>query len=118
MQTRRDFLVLAGAAAAAAVVLPLAGLGRRLAGTASAAPGERVLDRFRYRGRAIEIRERAGAGILALDGREMPEHVFTRLPRRDGDVFASHLLPFTEERDPRRLARELVDGDALELFVL
>ncbi|HWH15886.1 MAG TPA: hypothetical protein VNT51_14185 [Miltoncostaeaceae bacterium] len=116
-RTRRQFLAagLAGAGAAAAAALPVAGA--RSGGSASAAPPPAV-DRFVHRGRQIALSHMGDTPLLQVDGRTMPPHVLSSI-RVGGQLrYTSHLLPFRDEPDARRLVRELIDGEELDLFRL
>ena len=117
--TRKQVLAagLTGAAAVAAAAVPLAGVAGR-GGSAAAAPGGAAVDRFTYRGRALAIHLLGDAPVLEVDGRLQPPHVFTAIRVGGRRLYASHLLPFRDEADPRTLARALVDGADLDLFRL
>jgi hypothetical protein len=113
--TRRGFLAVAVAAAAAAS-LPAAGMLKRLLGDeAAAAPGGRLVDRFTERGRTVEVFDLAGTQVLRLNGRIEGQHVFAHL---GGGRYSSHHFPFLGPQSLRGLVRQLVEGEDQRLFTL
>jgi hypothetical protein len=69
-------------------------------------------DKFKYRGRNVEITPLPNSAHILVDGRH-GVHLM-----RDGNAFSSHLLPFNEFTSPRQAAQALIDGAAETLFIL
>jgi hypothetical protein len=83
-----------------------------------------VLDDFSYRGRRVRVLHRGGRARLfrkraaecetvSIDGHERSPHIFTRV----GEHYASHMLPYETYRNPRDLAKRLIDEDG-RFFIL
>jgi hypothetical protein len=110
MINRRRFMTgaaLAGAGAVGAVVLT--GHSPIELPSAEAAPGDQ---RFRYRGRDVQITRLPDSAHVLVDGRH-GVHL-----ERDGNAYLTHLLPFSTFADPRQAAVALIDGAADTLFIL
>ena len=112
-----------GASATVGAIAGATGVfGRTAAASTHQAPGHGaaagdppLVPAFTHRGRRVEILGRSDRAQMIIDGRQMPHHVFMR---EDNGMFHSHMLPFTEYRDGRKLAEDLVDADARRLCVL
>jgi len=116
-RTRRQFIAagLSGAGAVAAAALPVAGA--RSGGSAAAAAPPAV-DRFVHRGRQVALSHVGDTPLLQIDGRTMPPHVLSSVRVGGRRLYTSHLLPFRDEPDARRLVRDVIDGEDLGLFRL
>lgn len=89
--------------------------------------GETVDDNFKYNGHRVQILRRAfrhskkpssqtERWVMKFNGKELPERFFTRLDSQG--CYFSEQLPFQDHCQARDLAKALVDGHNMKLFLL
>jgi hypothetical protein len=108
MISRRRFMIGASVAAAGAVGGVIF-TGRPFeAPTAAAAPDER----FKYRGRNVVITPKGATPHIVVNGTH-GIHV-----EREGNLFFTHLLPFSSFRTARELVMAVIDAEDGNLLII
>jgi|GEM_PF-5086655 len=110
MPNRRSVLLGMGGAAVAAIV-GVAGVKGRQTVADAAAPDPSIT--FTYKGHTIVVTLNSSMAMVNIDGRKQ-----VHIDRSGLQRFHSHLLPFQDYTDPRRMIRDIIDIEAARLVIL